>query len=171
MNIESEKNEIILAVSRLVQNIECWYVAHGTAVGASFALALGDKIERPIPLHNQSHAQDFRHYSPSVSLYIWCSWRIDSHLGPLASSDQPHEAVVTALNQIVSNRIVSVSLDANAWDLTVHFSDGRSLKVFCDHMIGSNSFDGNWELATTEHVYRFGPGNLMTSEGGKQTVR
>jgi hypothetical protein len=57
-----------------------------------------------------------------------------------------------------------------AWDLTLAFSNGLSLRVFCDHVPGNPSFDGNWELWRQDRAAIVGPGARYVMETRTEPV-
>lgn len=144
--------------SQLV-GLECWYASFGGKhVGSTFSLAFGDKIPRAIPLTNPSHTEDFCNYEGSANLVVWCSWRLDSQESPESSSDDTDDGIKQALNGIVGSKVVDVVVERPGWDLKLLLFPYQILKVFCDHVPGDPSFDGNWELHTVKESYYFGPG-------------
>ena len=148
-------------ISRLVpllESLECWYVSTGGAAGSTFQLSLGEKIRRDIPLKNSVHSEEFRHFEGSASILVWCAWRLDSVNGPITSWDDAQQGVEEGLHKLIGQKIESVDLIPLAWDVNVTFSNGLCLRVFCDHVPGDPSFDGNWDLRIRDVIVAFGPG-------------
>lgn len=154
--------DIAVQVRSSLIGLECWYVsAGGNYVGSSFSLALGGKVPRERPLTNTAHSDEFRNYKGEANLLVWCSWRLDGQESPQSSSDDTDEGRLRALDQLVGARVVDVVVERPAWDLKLLFSPFYSLKLFCDHVPGDPSFDGNWELHTPSGGCYFGPGAKM----------
>lgn len=150
--------------SRLI-GLECWYAsAGGKHVGSTFSLAFGAKIPRQKPLENSAHTEQYRNYEGEANLLVWCSWRLDGQDAPESSSDDTDEGIQTALQSLIGSRVVDVAIERPAWDLRLLFSPFHRLQLFCDHVPGDPSFDGNWELHTPDEAYYFGPGAVMELE-------
>lgn len=150
--------------SRLI-GMPCWYVNSGGAlVGSTFSLALGGQIPRQTPLTNPSHSEDYRKYEGEANLIVWCTWRLDGPDAPETSSDDTEAAIQSALQGLVGSQIVDVIIERPAWDLRILFSPFHRLQLFCDHVPGEPSFDGNWELHMKDKAFYFGPGTAMEVE-------
>jgi hypothetical protein len=155
-----------------LRGLRCWYVSCGGAAGPTFQLALGEKVPRTTPLKNPTHPEEYRRYEGKANLLVWCTWRLDSPDRPLTSSDDSEKSLVGELGKLVGAAVESATVQAPAWDLDVGFSGGLRLRVFCDHVPGDPSFDGNWELWGREAVALVGPGASCTVEdrGKKATA-
>jgi len=149
---------------RSLQTLRCWYVSCGGASASTFQLALGEKVRRLRPLKNTSHPDEYRQFEGAANLLVWCSWRLDGTDSPLTSSDDVPTAMESGLKNLVGATIDSISLAAPAWDLALRFSNGLQLLVFCDHVPGEPSFDGNWELWLKDVAASVGPGSQWTLE-------
>jgi hypothetical protein len=141
-----------------LQGMECWYVSCGGAASSTFQLALGEKVPRPVMLQNAAHSDEFRRFEGEVALFVWCAWRLDARDAPLTSWDDTEQAVEAGLTRLVGSRIDSMEVLPPAWDLNVRFSNALCLRVFCDHVPGEPSFDGNWDLRTRDRIVAMGPG-------------
>jgi hypothetical protein len=158
MRIENREapHDVGQAVSELV-GLECWYVNAGGRAGSSFSLALGQKVRRGKPLKNPDVTAEFAAFDGEASLLVWCSWRLDGPTEALTSSDEEVESLVTKLQALVGRRITGASVFGRACDLRVCFGD-LVLHVFCDHVPGNPSFDGNWYLRRNRRLVSVGPG-------------
>ena len=156
--------EIIDNIRTRLVGRRCWYVSAGGKVGATFSLAFGDRVLRKTPLANECHTEEFRRYEGEANVYIWCTWRIDTPLEPLSSSDDSDENIESVLHSLVGCTVTSVNVDMPGWDLHLEFSSGVVLNVFCDHVPREPSFDGNWELHSQDLVLYFGPGARVEVE-------
>jgi hypothetical protein len=144
-----------------LQGLRCWYVSCGGNVGSTFQLALGEKVP--------AHSEEYRAFEGEANLLVWCAWRLDGPGRPLASWDDGDAAVKDGLLKLVGTRVESVELTPPAWDLTVRFSGGLHLRIFCDHVPGDPSFDGNWELWLRHVAVLVGPGERCLIEPRKDT--
>jgi hypothetical protein len=147
-----------------LEGLECWYVSAGGAAGSTFQLTLGGKFRRRLPLKNAGHTEEFRQFEGELSLFVWCAWRLDGTDNPLTSWDDTSESVKTGLEKLIGCRIDTVELIPPAWDMTIRFSNSLSLRVFCDHVPGEPSFDGNWDVRTHKMSIAVGPGTQIRVE-------
>ena len=142
--------------------LRCWYVnAGGSYVGSSFSLSCGEKIARKAPLSNDAHPEEYRKFEGAAELTVWSTWRLDSQNEPITSSDDSEERLVSGLERLRGCEIFDVVIDRPCWDLKILFSPFYRLHVFCDHVPGDPSFDGNWELQFPSDAFYFGPGNKL----------
>ncbi len=147
-----------------IDGLCCWYVSCGGAAGSTFQLALGNKVLRRIPIKNQAHSEEYRRFEGEANLLVWCCWRLDGPDAPLVSWDDANETVEKELARFIGAHIESVSLLPPAWDLTIRFSNGLHLRIFCDHLPGNPSFDGNWDLFLQGTQLCVGPGARYSIE-------
>jgi hypothetical protein len=131
--------------------LPCWQISAGKGVGASFLLNLGRKIPLPKPVRNIAFVGE-------ASLLVWCNWRLDGASAPITSSDEDDEIIAQKLDVLIGQRITSAAITSKAWDMCLTFSNGLELRVFCDHVPGDPSFDGNWQLRVGNIGVSAGPG-------------
>lgn len=144
--------------------LPCWYVSCGGCTLPTFQLALGKKVPRPRPIKNPKHSEEYRHFDGEANLLVWCAWRLDGPDSPLTSWDDTDANVEAMLGKLVGATVESVAVAPPAWDLTLHFTGGLTLRVFCDHVPGNPSFNGNWELWSASAGLCVGPGTRVTVE-------
>lgn len=163
------------AVLRSLKGLRCWYVSCGGCTIPTFQLALGKKVLRTVPLRNPAQSKEYRKYMGEASLLVWCSWRLDGLAHPLTSSDDAPNSIEDGLAHLVGLRINSAILTPPSWDLAIHFSHDLALRVFCDHVPGDPSFDGNWDLFLPSQTVSVGPGasysiEKKTSDGAGEKI-
>lgn len=157
--------DIAIELRSLLIGMPCWYASSGgNHSGSTFSLALGDKNPRQTPLANKAHSDEFRNYEGEANLLVWCTWRLDGPDAPKSSSDDTDERIQAALQGLVGARVVDAIIERPAWDMRLLFSPFHRLWLFCDHVPGDPSFDGNWELHTKSKAYYFGPGIALEVE-------
>ncbi len=164
-------NNHTVDVNGLVQSIQglrCWYVSCGGCTLPTFQLSLGDKLRRARPINNPAQSEEFRQFEGEASLLVWCAWRLDGADGPLTSSDDADASVTTHLQRLVGARVEAVAVTTAACDLTLSFSGDLTLRVFCDHVPGEPSFDGNWQLRLKAVALYVGPGARIKTEARAQ---
>ena len=136
----------------------CWHVGAGGLVGSSFSLALGSRVRRERPLRNAAESEGIKLFQGEFRFLIWCSWRLDGDVSPIASSDQEPENIAQSLEILRNQTLVGTTCHAPAWDLLLGFSGGLRLSVFCDHLAGDASIEQNWELWHGNEALLIGPG-------------
>jgi len=145
-------------VKETLLNHTCWHVNYGR-VGAVFELAFEPKVRRKIPLTPSDYSDEFRHFEGEANLMVWCSWRLDSKEGPLASSDD--ESGSELLVRLIGLKVTALWINISTWDLILRFGDEFLVNVFCDHLPGNPSYDGNWYLTVKGSLLRAGPGDIF----------
>lgn len=150
------------AIKELVgQN--CWYVSAGGATAPSFTLVLGEKVLRERALRNLAHPLEFRTNRGSVELLVWCSWRLQSTTQVFASSDQG-EFGLQVLKNVEGTTILETNCYPPAWDLSIRFSNGLELSIFCDHIEPNCSISQNWEFSGPRGYVATGPGTSWSED-------
>ncbi len=151
-----------------LKGLRCWYVSCGGRTLPTFQLALGDKVRRQVPLRNPGHPEEYRNYEGEANLLVWYTWRLDGANRPVTSSDDTADGIERGLMSLVNTQVESVQVITPAWDLAVRFSNGHELRVFCDHVPGDPSFDGNWYLWLRQVMVIAGPGARLVIEPRKE---
>jgi len=147
-----------------LKGLECWHVSCGGAAGSTFQLTLGGRVRRPLPLKNPGHSEEFRQFEGEVGLFVWCTWRLDGTDGPVTSWDDTEESVEAGLGKLIGSRIDNIEVIPPAWDMNIKFSNSLCLRVFCDHVPGEPSYDGNWDVRTQNVSIAVGPGAQYRTE-------
>jgi hypothetical protein len=145
-------------------NLECWYVNAGYGVGSSFSISLGKKVPRKIPIKNPKQSEEYQRYEGEADLLIWCSWRLDSKIAPVASSDENSTVIASSLKILIEKKILAVKVYEPAWDLYIKYSNDLKLHVLCDHIPGNPSFNGNWDIKVGDTIISVGPGYRLEKE-------
>jgi hypothetical protein len=150
---ENELNTIL----RGLRGMKCWRVTAGGSAGSIFSLDFGKKVLAPRPV--RSSRLKVERFWGEADLMVWCCWRLDA-ARPLVSSDQEANVVKRKLHVLVSRSITSASVTAPAYDLTISFTGGLVLRVFCDQVAESRrEFKGNWDMALRGRDIEVGPGH------------
>jgi hypothetical protein len=158
-------SDIIIELRSRLIGLPCWYAsAGGKHVGSTFSLALGRQVPRAAPLTNLAHSDEYRKYEGEANLVVWCTWRLDGPSAPESSSDDTEQGIQSALQGLIGSRVVDVVIERPAWDLRLLFWPFHRLQVFCDHVPGEPTVDGNWELHMEDEALYFGPGTAMEVE-------
>lgn len=142
----------------LVVGMKVWHVGASESTGSSFHLALGNKLLRSVPLRKAREDDEYGEFEGEASILVWCTWRLDGPTSPIASSDESPEVLARALEILIGQEILEVVALPPAGDLCICFSNDLTLRVFCDHIPGDPSFDGNWQVRVRRAVVAAGPG-------------
>jgi hypothetical protein len=129
-----------------LRGLRCWYVSVGGSTLPTFQLALGEKVRRARVLMNKAHAEEYRVFEGEAGLLVWCSWRLDSPMGPITSSEDDGERTCRGLQQLKDAKIRVASATAPGMDLRVGFSNRLTLRVFCDRVHDDTNSSTNWEM-------------------------
>lgn len=156
----------MVATLRGLIGLPCWYVSAGGCTLPSFQLALGARVPRDRPLANRAQAEEFRTHQPEAGLLVWCSWRLDEPGQETTSSDSQPEPLLAGLGRLVGRSVERVALTGPARDLTLGFTGGATLRVFCDRVASDGSGGGqeNWSLHRADGVLFAGPGHAWGVE-------
>ena len=154
--------ELAAFVAR-VDGLPCWRAY--TSAGNSPGLLLGRKVRRAQADAMKDHHRwkdlppdSDRFFTSEVLFIAWCSWRLDGEDQPISSSDDSEGSASAAIGELAGTSLKSAKVSAPAGDLELRFSNGQCLRVFCDHVPGDPSFDGNWELRVDRSHVMVGPG-------------
>jgi hypothetical protein len=146
-----------------LRGVQCWYVNAGGAAASSFSLSFGNRILRGSPLKNPTATNEFRAFEGEFSLYVWCSWRLETADQAVASSDQDNELSTIELEKLAGLTVTALDIDQRTTDLVLTFGD-LVLRVFSDHLPVSPSYPANWEFYARGSVLRAGPGFAWSEE-------
>ena len=145
------------------EGLPCWRAY--TSAGNSPGICLGKRVPRPEAeaMRSRPRWRDLpldsdRFFTSEAQFIIWCTWRLDSNDRPISSSDDAEESASAAIKQLAGTSLQSAKVNLPAGDLELLFSNAQRLRVFCDHVPGDPSFDGNWELFLLQSHVMVGPG-------------
>jgi hypothetical protein len=157
--MQSDRDKTADDIKRTLNGRRCWYAScGGSYVGATFELALGRKIPRDHIVQNDAHSDVFRRFEGEANLLVWCTWRLDGKDAPISSSDDTEQGIIVGLQRLVGEKIVSAQVEMPGWDLILRFSTQFTLRIFCDHVPGDPSVDGNWQVSLEDKIIAIGPG-------------
>lgn len=152
------------AMLREAHNSICWRAY--TSLGNSPGLYFGKKVRRAAA-ESMMHSRRWMNrpdswYTGEIVFIAWCSWRLDAPDRPITSSDDDARAAAAGIERLTGRSLLASTLTPPAADVELHFSGDLTLKVFCDHVPGSPSFDGNWELQVRMSSLLIGPGSYCS---------
>jgi hypothetical protein len=145
----------------------CWHVSVGGVTLPTFSIALGRKVPRERPLRNRKQPKVFREFQGEVSLLVWCVWRLDRRDRVVVSSDGRDSQIVKGLDCLLAKSLLRIKVVPPAWDLTLTFSDGYTLRVFCNHAGDKPTVHGNWQARVVNRRVSVGPGESLQMTDGQ----
>jgi hypothetical protein len=148
-------------------NKKCWEIVGGKGTGTIISLHFGKKIPLSIPVKNKHLSEDLQHYDGEIILFINCIWRIESDTEVLLGcweDDYNDPLLGDDLRSLIGQSIESINIFSPAWDLAIHFSNSKTLRIFCDQTSIEEETD-NYSLFMPELIFIVGPkGKLRTEE-------
>jgi len=139
-----------------LKNRSCWYVCCGGSAGARFSISLGGKVKRTFEVQNLLHPIEFRQFEGEFDLYVETTWRLDSQTGPMCSSnfeaDGFGNSIDTLEQQLTGATVVDIRISYPVGDLTIEFTSGLILRVFCTDIRFSCPYAGNWSITNYSRV-------------------
>jgi hypothetical protein len=142
----------------------CWSAIGAGAAGTNVLLELGDRVPLRTPSVNPRLSSLQRTYEGEFGLFVECAWRLEAHnqvivgSGDDSGSDGP---ISTTLTVIVGRSVISAVVAEGPPDLTLSFTDGLVLKLFCDQ----GSEEGGWDN------YSLRVGDMIVVVGAQGRVR
>ncbi len=138
----------------LLVSKECWSFIAGPGTGSFVTLDFGPKVPRRTPLKNKTLTQEQREYRGEISLFVECSWRIDSGTEVVCSSqddNEPGGEMLQGLKLLTGEKVEEVNVFPPALDLVLKLTGGFSLRLFCDQ-----TNEDNYSLFSQNSVFVVG---------------
>lgn len=158
--------DIATSVDRLRGEL-LWFVFAGGGTGSTISFEIGPKVRRAHLLNNPTVSDEVRRYRGLRGLFIQCSWRLDNGhvvLCTSMSSDANEGPMVTNLRVLEGTTIVEAQVTSLAHDLTLRFSNGYTLSVFCDSF---DADDDNYSVDLEEATVVVGALGIVRYEPSK----
>lgn len=153
------------SLNRLVGQV-CWGFAAGEGTGSVINFYIGGKVPRESPLSNLHLAAEQREYEAEINLFVECAWRIESKTEVICGAwDDNTEGgdMIAGLRRLVDQSVSSVKVSQPALDLTLDFSNGLTLRVFCDQTNQAEGED-NYTLFLNGAIYVVGSRSQLRRE-------
>jgi hypothetical protein len=148
-------------------NKKCWGVVAGKGTGSKISLHFGNKVPLSVPSRNKNLSKNLQDYDGEFILFIECVWRIESDTEILLGcwEDIYRDPLQTDdLRGLVGETVESIDVFPPAWDLSIHFTNSKTLRVFCDQTSIEEDAD-NYSLFMPELIFSVGSrGKLSTEE-------
>lgn len=160
--IEDSHDVVSLELARglaLLEHLPCWSVLAGAGTGSVVHLEFGAKIPRRerLPERPQITPEQAR-YEGECDLFIQCAWRLELRSSVICGStddDRNDGAMVTGLLGLEGKTVLAVSVENPVPDLSISFSEGFRLKVFCDQT-NLDTNDDNYSVRVGDTIYAVG---------------
>lgn len=136
------------------------------AAGSQLLLKVGAPVPRAKPLLNLFLTELERTHDAACGVHITCAWRLDSASEVLSvwSDPKPSQCPTPPdLECLRGARIIDASLAAPAWDLTLHFAEVGTLKLFCDQSVLEPEAD-NYSVFSPRGTVTVAPGGQVSLE-------
>lgn len=136
MGVGTSREAFCVALAALV-GCPCWDASAGRGTGSFVLMSLGKKIPREQELPNPRLELEKRSFRGEYVLYIMSSWRLDSAKQVVCGAwddNSPGGPMLKGLSRLSGATVSEFSLDEVALDLSLHFSNGLCLKIFCDRL-------------------------------------
>lgn len=144
----------VLNANKLIGE-KCWSTIAGKGTGSNVSIDIGRKILRKQSIKNDYLSEDQKKYVGEFSLYVTCSWRLDSIDSVICSSKDSNEQngpMVCGLKRLIGRKIIKVDVITPALDLVLCFDGSLCLRVFCDETDPDDEFD-NYSIFTPHNIY------------------
>jgi hypothetical protein len=147
-------DEFRKSLGRLAGQV-CWGTVAGAGRGSVLSLNIGSKLIRDVPVKNPNLSDEVRNYDPEYSLFIECSWRVNSKTQVLFGAWDENDVEgpkIQGLQALVNQKIRSVSCSEPAFDLEIVFENELTLRVFCDSTNDIDAAD-NYALFLPHEIF------------------
>jgi hypothetical protein len=111
----------------------CWSVMVPGGLENGLTLSLGDKVPRPAPLNAPNLTAEQQAFWGAYELIIAdCTWRLDSPDVIVTSWSDDAPAQRERLAHLIGTVIGAWEITWPGLDLSLHFDNALSLRLFCD---------------------------------------
>lgn len=150
------KFQLLETTLNALVGLPCWGVIVRGGLENGAAIQLGNQIPRPTPLNAPKLSEKQQHYRPAYELNIAdCTWRLDSPNAIVTSwSDEP-DVQQQQLETLTTTHIRAWEITWPGLDLTLHFDNERSLRLFCDQTDPETGGD-NYTLQSPHYHFTIG---------------
>lgn len=148
----AEAKALIERFNQLVGK-ECWSTWAVDSAPNWLTLDFGEKVKRKTPLKNQSRPETERNFKGEFSLFIQCSWRIESKSEVVVNGRDENGGrykvggpTLKALGLLRGERVKSVAVEPSRFDVALEFENGLTLRVLADNVGKPNDNNENYTL-------------------------
>lgn len=123
---------------------KCWGIIAGAGTGSNIVIDFGGKKRRKGLLKNDKLSDVQKEYEGEFSLYITCTWRLETEHKIICGSNDPNRdggPMLKGLKEIIDREVTSLDIITPSLDVSLNLSGGYKLKVFCDETNEEEAFD------------------------------
>ncbi len=149
------------ALDEMVKQV-CWSVLVSGGLENGMTLSLGDKTPRILPLDAPNLTEEQRTHIGAYELAIAdCTWRLDSPDQIVTSWSDDDATKRSYLGYMLGQPIAAWEITWPGLDLTLHFANQLSLRLFCDQ---TDPVDGgeNYALLSPKLLFNVGVRSALT---------
>ena len=140
----------------------CWSVLVSEGLDNGATISLGDRVPRDTPLDAPNLTAEQRAYAAAFELSIAdCTWRLDSPDAIVTSWSDDDVTQDEYLGYLVGQPVTRWEITWPGLDLTLHFANDLSLRLFCDQTDPADSGD-NYALLTPNDLFNVGVRSALT---------
>lgn len=153
---------------QLLVGKQCWK-ARPFRGSPDFLLYIGRKVTRIPPVVSKSGNVVPR---GEYALVVYCSWRVETaseilctwHDGLVEGGEERKEAFVSVFSYLEGAIITESSVAFPSCDITLRFSSGVSIKLFCDVPVSEEDNVANYDFSTVDKSYGVEPASRISVE-------
>ncbi len=154
--MSTDKYELLAAVLDALVQQGCWSVLISGGLENSITLSFGDKIERVVPLDAPNLTDEQNLFTGAFELAIAdCTWRLDSPDEIVTSWSDDTDTKRGLLAYLVGQPVAAWEITWPGLDLTLHFANKLSLRLFCDQTDPVDSGE-NYTLLSPQYAFNVG---------------
>lgn len=151
----------------------CWSAIASERTDYVIVLDLGEKVRRSMRLANPRLSFLQRTYEGEYSFLVECAWRLDGPKGVITAcydSNEPGGLMHRGLREIEGRSLEGASIQGAAFDLTLAFSGGFSLRCLSTE-IDPRSKRNNWSFWSPQGLVSIGPRGRSRTETRAEAER
>ncbi|MEL6151795.1 MAG: hypothetical protein AAFV33_09260 [Chloroflexota bacterium] len=152
----SDKYTLFEEVLNQLVGEACWSVLVSGGLDNGATLSFGNKMERAVPLDSPNLTDDQKLYTGAFELAIAdCTWRLDSPNQIVTSWSDEETVKREYLGYLVEQPVSAWEITWPGLDLTLHFANHLSLRLFCDQTDPVDSGE-NYSLLSPDYTLNVG---------------
>jgi len=136
-----------------------WLIAAGKPTGSILNLGFGEREKRRVLLKNPARTPMERNFAPTISLTMFCAWRVRHGKRFIATWRDPNlrgGPMLSGLEHLRDRRVIKATIAPTIADLTLRLEGGYALEVFADIRDGEES-DMNYVFRCGATTFRCTP--------------
>ncbi|MEM6283991.1 MAG: hypothetical protein AAF787_17500 [Chloroflexota bacterium] len=152
----SDKYKLFEDVLNTLVGEGCWSVLVSGGLDNGATMSMGNKVERPVPLDSPNLTDEQKTYVGAFELVIAdCTWRLDSPNQIVTSWSDDETVKREYLGYLAGQTVSAWEITWPGLDLTLHFANHLSLRLFCDQTDPVDSGE-NYSLLSPDYILNVG---------------